>query len=904
MNTGCCDNPIRNTEKDRLSMSDQVYGLAEFIKTCETPMTVSIQGPWGTGKTSFVNLVNEHILNGEDETLKEDFIFIPFNSWKFVQFDMSEQLSSSIILAITKELSRNMNDENAVRSAAKIFNGMELLKRTGKLGVLFANEVIKDKLDLDIKQTLDDAGITDTATALDAISELKSNLQRMIDLRLGLGGKAAEQLPEYRIKRKRVIIFVDDLDRLSPEKAVEVLEILNMFLDCEHCVFLLAVDYSVVVNGVAMKYKNTIAANKGRDFFEKMIQVVYTLPERMNHVDRYIAELLSHSGRNISLSYEFADLVKSCGKDNPRAIKRLMNSYVLLDMIHSVHGPIPQRRTVMLFATLCLQTASPELYDDFAGQFGPLYNYEKGVKWFNTLHQFCCEYTQRGCSSVQISQERLREWNLLKRGTVKDSFVPDRKKIAFLCKFLEMFAPHVGSEFRAAPGELLTIQSVLDLRRTIRWTDMLQEQSNGRSALDNVSHIVVSYGDYLSRSMETIQGTVKEAYRLTVAHMFEFILERDGICDTVFFNNVSSNHSLASLSGEEVLEETARWFRHFLSLTPQSEPEWEMIEVAGHRIWLRTGFSSVAEAERTEMMIAFLRLLSRYLRIGFVWFRDLQKRDILVSGYKEYEQYLIDEVCFVSVGETTYQIQDRDPYVAFYKSVQAILEGCNEGEISAVAKRFSAFLFEVPLATEEEVMQDMMMGFSDDSDSFCGFDFSQDEFVEAAEMEEKEFERKEKGAEESISAGDALDCFNPQEYETESQRKLRNTVLSEEAALAIDFASLEETNYQVQLPIAGKNGGDPFPFMLYLGDRPAQLAKYLYELAVFTNTKVTWYTTPYLKEQFVFGIVEEGALFQKLQEGELHELALEYPDLFCPAQIAFTDWKDYLNEIPLNLSEV
>ena len=50
---------------------------------------------------------------------------------------------------------------------------------------------------------------------------------------------------------------------------------------------------------------------------------------------------------------------------------------------------------------------------------------------------------------------------------------------------------------------------------------------------------------------------------------------------------------------------------------------------------------------------------------------------------------------------------------------------------------FSAFLFEVPLATEEEVMQDMMMGFSDDSDSFCGFDFSQDEFVEAAEMEEK-----------------------------------------------------------------------------------------------------------------------------------------------------------------------
>ena len=39
--------------------------------------------------------------------------------------------------------------------------------------------------------------------------------------------------------QKRVVIFVDDLDRLQPQKAVEVLEVLKVFLDCENCVFVL-----------------------------------------------------------------------------------------------------------------------------------------------------------------------------------------------------------------------------------------------------------------------------------------------------------------------------------------------------------------------------------------------------------------------------------------------------------------------------------------------------------------------------------------------------------------------------------------------------------------------------------------------------------------------------------------
>lgn len=50
------------------------------------------------------------------------------------------------------------------------------------------------------------------------------------------------------------MIFVDDLDRLVPSKAVELLEVLKLFLDCKQCVFVLAIDYEVVIRGAIKKY--------------------------------------------------------------------------------------------------------------------------------------------------------------------------------------------------------------------------------------------------------------------------------------------------------------------------------------------------------------------------------------------------------------------------------------------------------------------------------------------------------------------------------------------------------------------------------------------------------------------------------------------------------------------------
>lgn len=47
---GHSDRPLDKLEQDRLGLRPYAESLAEFIATCDTPLTVAVQGDWGTGK--------------------------------------------------------------------------------------------------------------------------------------------------------------------------------------------------------------------------------------------------------------------------------------------------------------------------------------------------------------------------------------------------------------------------------------------------------------------------------------------------------------------------------------------------------------------------------------------------------------------------------------------------------------------------------------------------------------------------------------------------------------------------------------------------------------------------------------------------------------------------------------
>ena len=58
---GIKDKPLSGRNEDKLGITSSAKALTEFIDTCQTPMTIGIQGSWGTGKTSILNMMKEKV---------------------------------------------------------------------------------------------------------------------------------------------------------------------------------------------------------------------------------------------------------------------------------------------------------------------------------------------------------------------------------------------------------------------------------------------------------------------------------------------------------------------------------------------------------------------------------------------------------------------------------------------------------------------------------------------------------------------------------------------------------------------------------------------------------------------------------------------------------------------------
>jgi hypothetical protein len=367
-------------------------GLARFIRSCQTPMTIAIQGDWGTGKTNMMMLAEEALaphghfrLSDAFEPAPEDseessVYTIRFNTWQYSQFDMGDQLVTSLFGAIGESLlsadtggaARDKRSEfistlTTVASAVGL-GAAKVALDWAKLGEF---KGVVDTIESKRRDNSDDqqaAGYEDPAVA---VVELKQKFAAAVEeLVQGRGPRGVDDGGQSSVGR--VVIFIDDLDRLEPHKAVELMESLKLFLDVEHCVFVLAIDFSVVEQGVSAKYGATMDRTKARSFFDKIIQVPFQMPVGAYRIDQLLNRLIDETGLELEEEQRarFLQLVRYSVGNNPRAIKRLLNSFMLLRDISAIAADQQARSDPgtsrvsdsQLFAILCFQTAYPDAY--------------------------------------------------------------------------------------------------------------------------------------------------------------------------------------------------------------------------------------------------------------------------------------------------------------------------------------------------------------------------------------------------------------------------------------------------------------------------------------------------------------------------------------------------------------
>lgn len=339
-NLGLTDEPIMSLSQESLGVKDYVDALSEFMKECQTPMTISIQADWGVGKTSMMNLVKENIATQRIKT-------IWFNTWQFSQFNMSEELGVSLLKQFVKRIGGE--DSN------------ELIKKISALGkrasILFAKAALGNAANALISggEKIMDSLSNDDLDESEQIVKLKNDLETTVKKRM------------QKESLERIVVFIDDLDRLEPKKAVELLEIMKLFLDIPGCVFVLAVDYSVIVSGLKAKFGDNFDDTKSKSFFDKIIQLPFNLPVSQYDIKGYFRKLL-----NLNNDDEIGVFVKLANASlgfNPRGMKRLFNSLELLKMVAKSKNLLDgddiatgNEKQRILFGILCLQTSFEPLY--------------------------------------------------------------------------------------------------------------------------------------------------------------------------------------------------------------------------------------------------------------------------------------------------------------------------------------------------------------------------------------------------------------------------------------------------------------------------------------------------------------------------------------------------------------
>lgn len=342
---GNADRPIEQASQDEFEVSPYVEGLGDFTMDCETPLTIAVQGAWGSGKTSMMNMLQKYL----EETGRVETIW--FNTWQFSQFNMDEQISLTFLEHLTKELGKAVGDKNG--HAQEI--GKKVLGVTKGLAAGLVSNYFGDDLG---KVTKELVGVDKDEDIADKILHLKNDFQQLINT-------VAED------GKKRVVIFIDDLDRLQPIHAIELLEVLKLFVDCENCIFVLAIDTAVVFQGIRAKYGD-ISQEKAQSFFDKIIQLPFNMPVANYKLETMISEMfgLEISSMEKTERNEYINLIRMTTDGNPRSIKRIANYYKLTDKVSVRKGIYDEfeadettlcRKIALAFA--CIELRYPDFYE-------------------------------------------------------------------------------------------------------------------------------------------------------------------------------------------------------------------------------------------------------------------------------------------------------------------------------------------------------------------------------------------------------------------------------------------------------------------------------------------------------------------------------------------------------------
>ncbi len=353
------DNPIMYSSEDLLNFDDAAVILEKFIFKCDTPFSIGINGYWGSGKTSFMHLIKEKIeTKYSSQILRTSW----FDTWNYTN---EEEIWKILMISLINDLDPEHKNE---------IDKKKLILSVLNLGLIAVQAYVSNGANLyqeksDIISNLE--GIFKSKRSreesiiqnkIKSTNSFRSDFEKFVCKCLGENGK--------------YVIFIDDLDRINPEKSMDVMESIKIFLSCEKCVFIIGCDYDYLNECFGIKYRGMKFC--GEDYLEKIVQITFNVPSlNMYNFNVFLNSCLKSFFSTKEEIKEASDLINICLDKNPRKIKRLINLF-------SVVYALNERGldNCLLLKLLCFMERWPEYHKKFLNDLhNGIYTYKKYEQW-------------------------------------------------------------------------------------------------------------------------------------------------------------------------------------------------------------------------------------------------------------------------------------------------------------------------------------------------------------------------------------------------------------------------------------------------------------------------------------------------------------------------------------------
>ena len=240
---------LAGVSEHRLGLSYDVLNrqaLAEVVckrlgeKYC--PKAIGLYGSWGTGKTSLLNLI-EFFNQTSGEALPVSIHIERIEAWSYESVGSLVAPIVTALIGLLPQEKRTAGFRKSIQkillvttlTAGKIALDAALSKffSTSTDEVKDAVKNVSDKLVETTRETDDNKKLDELTDLVDTVAKTRQEFQILVNMIL------------HAKERKRLAIFVDDLDRCSPENVVALLESVKNFFSVDNCVWVFAMDSEI-----------------------------------------------------------------------------------------------------------------------------------------------------------------------------------------------------------------------------------------------------------------------------------------------------------------------------------------------------------------------------------------------------------------------------------------------------------------------------------------------------------------------------------------------------------------------------------------------------------------------------------------------------------------------------------